>query len=141
MVVTLTLDQLLARLEAAGVCTLDTGGRISASEARRLACAAGLVPLVLGGKSQVLDVGRRRRFHTQAMRLAMAVRDRGCTAAGCQKPPAMCHAHHDHPWSTGGPTDVDTGRLLCGHHHRRIHDPHYHHQHLPDGTITFHRRT
>ena len=141
VVVTISLDQLLGALDAAGVCTLDTGGRISASEARRLACAAGLIPLVLGGKSQVLDVGRRRRFHSEAMRLALAVRDRGCTAAGCQKPPAMCHAHHDHPWSAGGPTDVDTGRLLCGHHHRRIHDPHYHHQHLPDGTITFHRRT
>ncbi len=140
VVVTMTLDQLLADLETAGVCTLDTGGRISATEARRLACRAGIIPMVLGGRSQVLDVGRQRRLHTEAMRLAMAVRDGGCTTQGCQTAPGMCHAHHDTPWSRGGKTNVQTGRLLCPHHHRRVHDPTYDTRHHPDGTITFHRR-
>ena len=140
VVVTMTLDQLLADLDTAGVCTLDTGGRISAAEARRLACRAGIIPIVLGGRSQVLDVGRTRRLHTEAMRLAMAVRDSGCTTQGCQTAPGMCHAHHDHPWSRGGKTNVATGRLLCPHHHRRVHDPTYDTRHHPDGTITFHRR-
>ena len=115
VVVTMTLEQLLADLETAGVCTLDTGGRISAAEARRLACRAGIVPMVLGGRSQVLDVGRKRRLHTEAMRLAMGVRDGGCTTRGCQTAPGMCHAHHDHPWARGGKTNVQTGRLLCPH--------------------------
>ena len=53
----------------------------------------------------------------------------------------MCHAHHDQPWSHGGHTDLDTGRLLCGHHHHRIHDPHYRTEHLPNGKVTFHMRT
>lgn len=109
VVVTMTLDQLLARPDAAGVCTLDTGGRISAAEARRLACSAGIIPMVLGGRGQVLDVGRKRRLHTEAMRLAMGVRDSGCTAQGCETPPGMCHAHHDVPWSRGGHTNVATG--------------------------------
>ena len=61
IVVTMTLEQLMADLDAAGVCTLDTGGHISAGEARRLACTAGIIPMVLGGKGQVLDVGRKRR--------------------------------------------------------------------------------
>jgi hypothetical protein len=86
IVVTMTLEQLLADLDAAGVCTLDTGGRISAAEARRLACSAGIIPMVLGGKSQPLDVGRKRRFHTEAMRLAMGVRDKGCTAGALPDP-------------------------------------------------------
>ena len=102
VVVTMTLEQLLADLDAAGVCTLDTGGRISAAEARRLACGAGIIPMVLDGKSQPLDVGRKKRFHTEAMRLAMGIRDRGCTAEGCDKPASMCHAHHDIPYSQGG---------------------------------------
>jgi hypothetical protein len=140
IVVTMTLDQLTARLESAGVCTLDTGGRISASEARRLACRAGIIPMVLGGRSQPLDVGRKRRFHTEAQRLAMAVRDRGCTAKDCDAPPALCHAHHDQPWADGGHTDVKTGRLLCGRHHRRLHDPTYRTTHTPSGKVTFHRR-
>ena len=141
IVVTMTLGPLLADLDAAGVATLDTGGRISASEARRLACSAGVIPMVLGGKSQVLDVGRKRRLHTEGMRLAMGVRDGGCTAEGCEAPPGMCHAHHDTPWSAGGATNVKDGRLLCPHHHRRVHDPRFQTTHLANGKIQFHRRT
>jgi len=141
VVVTMTLDHLAARLDAAGVCSLDTGGRISVSEARRLACRAGIIPMVLGGRSQVLDVGRRSRCHTEPQRLAMAVRDGGCTAAHCETPLGLCHAHHDEPWSQGGGTSVENGRLLCPHHHRRVHDPGYETTHQADGTISFHRRT
>jgi hypothetical protein len=140
VVVSMTLDQLMAKLDAAGVCTLDTGGRISATEARRLACSAGIIPMVLGCRGQVLDVGRKRRLHTEAMRVAMGVRDGGCTAVDCEVPPGLCHAHHDIPWSEGGGTDVKTGRLICPHHHRRIHDPRYRTKHLPSGKVSFHRR-
>ena len=139
--VTIRLDQLLADLHTAGVCDLDTGGQIAAAVARRLACTAGIIPAVLGGRSEVLDLGRTRRSHTRAQRIAMSIRDKGCTAEDCDRPPAMCHAHHDTPWSHGGNTDLKHGRLLCGHHHRRIHDPTYTHQHLPTGKVTFHRRT
>ena len=135
------LDQLLADLHTAGVCDLDTGGQITAAVARRLACTAGIVPAILGGRSEVLDLGRRRRGYSGPQRIAMGIRDKGCTAQDCDRPPAMCHAHHDKPWSHGGKTDLTTGRLLCGHHHRRIHDPTYTHEHLPNGTVTFHRRT
>jgi hypothetical protein len=143
VVVTMTLEQLLADLNTAGavgVATLDTGAIISASEARRLACSAGIIPLVLGGQCQPLDLGRKRRLHTEAMRVAMGIRDGGCTAEGCQTPPGLCHAHHDHPWSHGGKTNVQTGRLLCPHHHRRLHDPGYLTTHLPNGKLRFHRR-
>ena len=123
VVVTMTHDQLLADLREAGVATLDTGGRITAAEARRLACDAGIIPVVLGSRSVTLDAGTKARFHTEPMRLAMALRVVGCTAEDCDVPASMCHAHHDIPFSTGGSTSVANGRLLCGHHHRRIHDP------------------
>ncbi len=58
IVVTMRHDQLLADLDAAGVATLDTGHRISAGEARRLACAHRIVPAVLDGASVPLDLGR-----------------------------------------------------------------------------------
>ena len=140
VVVTMTLQQLLADLDQAGVCTLDTGGRISASEARRLACTAGIIPVVLGGKSQVLDAGRKCRSHSEPMRIVMGIRDGGCTEEHCQTPPGLCHAHHDTPWAEGGHTNTDTGRLLCPHHHRRIHDPRFVTTRLPNGKIRFHRR-
>ncbi len=141
VVVTMTLEQLLADLHHAGVATTDTGGIITVAEARRLACGAGIIPVVLGTKSVVLDAGQKTRFHSEPMRIAMGLRDRHCTAEGCDVPASMCHAHHDTPYSRGGPTSVNNGRLLCGHHHRRIHDPSFGHETLPTGQIRFHRRT
>ena len=103
VVVTMTLDTLMGGLKAA---QLDTGHRISPGAARRLACRAGIIPAVLGSKSQVLDLGRRTRFHTAPQRIALAIEQGGCTAEGCDWPPGMCHAHHDQPWSQGGDTST-----------------------------------
>ncbi|MEJ7831386.1 MAG: DUF222 domain-containing protein [Nocardioides sp.] len=111
VVVTMTLDSLLGGLAAAH---LDTGQPISACLARRLTCEAGIVPAVLGTRSQVLDLGRKTRFHTEPQRIALAIEQGGCTAEACDWPPGMCHAHHDNlPWSKGGHTSVKDGRLLC----------------------------
>lgn len=137
VVVTLDLDTLMGGLKAAGLCD---GTRISAGEARRMACLAGVIPVVLGGKSEPLDVGRKRRFHSKAQRLALGVRDGGCTAEGCDRPASMCQAHHDIPWSKGGSTDVKTGRLLCQRHHTLAHDRRYQHKAGPDGKVSFTRR-
>ena len=136
--VVMSLESLMTGL---GVATLDSGARISAGEARRLACGAGLVPAVLGSRSEVLDLGRSSRLFTVPQRRAIALRDRGCTAEECGMPPASCHAHHDLPWSRGGPTDLDRGRLLCPRHHRLAHDRRYETTHLPGGRVSFHRRT
>lgn len=136
-VVTLDYQTLL---RGVGTATLATGTRISAAQARRWACAAGIIPVVLGGDSLPLDVGRERRLHTKAMRTALALRDQGCRAAGCDRPPAWCEAHHLTPWSQGGSTSVDQAVLLCAYHHRLIHSPGYSHARDPDGRIGFHRR-
>lgn len=139
VVVTMELEALLGGLKAA---SLDTGGRISGGEARRLACREGIIPVVLGGPSLPLDVGRRRRFHTEAQRIAMGIRDGGCTADGCDARPGMTEAHHDEmPWSRGGGTSVAKGRLLCPPHHRRIHDPAFQHHLDKHGKVRFTRRT
>ncbi|MFC5178433.1 hypothetical protein [Nocardioides taihuensis] len=91
----MTIESLLGGL---GSAALSTGGVISAAEARRLACAAGIIPAVLGGTSQVLDLGRRRRFHTESPNASRwHLRDRGCTANGCDRPPSACQARHDIP--------------------------------------------
>jgi hypothetical protein len=138
VVVTMPLETLIGGPKAAGV---DTGHRVSPGLARRLACQAGIIPAVLGSKSQVLDLGRKVRFHTEPQRIALAIEQGGCTAEGCDWPPGMCHAHHDQPWSKGGRTSVKNGRLLCPRHHTRAHNPTYTLAKLPGGKIRFHRRT
>jgi Domain of unknown function (DUF222) len=138
VVVTMSLDSLTGGVAAA---SLDTGERISAGEARRIACNAGIVPAVLGSDSQVLDLGRKRRFHTPSQRMALGLEQGGCTAEGCDWPPGLCHAHHEVPWSQGGETSVRRGRLLCPRHHARAHDPAFAVTKLPTGRVQFVRRT
>jgi hypothetical protein len=118
IVVTVDAEKLAA---GAGEAWLDTGGALSISETRRLACNAGLLAAVLDGPSKVLDLGTSQRLFDRYQRLALAVRDQGCIFPGCERPPAWCEAHHRVPWSAGGPTDIDNGCLLCGFHHRLIH--------------------
>lgn len=137
--IVVTIDHDLLR-RGIGAAVLDDGTRISASEARRLACEARILPVVLGGDSVPLDVGRERRLYDRHQRLAMGRRDGACTAVGCDRPPSWCEAHHDLPWSEGGPTDLEHGRLLCFHHHRLAHDDGYVKNRLPDGAVRFNRR-
>ena len=122
IVVTMTLEQLLGE-EATAL--LDDGTRMTAGQARRLACEAGIIPAVLGTASQPLDLGRTARLYSRAQRVAMGLRDGGCTARGCETSASGCHAHHDDPWSRGGRTDLARGRLLCPAHHRLAHDSRY----------------
>ena len=61
-----------------------------------------------------------RLFSGKTRRL-LELRDRGCAFPGCDRPSAWCHAHHVLAWIRGGPTTVDNGVLLCGYHHRLIH--------------------
>jgi hypothetical protein len=109
VVVLMSLETLMGGLKAA---QLDTGQTISPSLARKLACEAGIIPAVLGGKSEVLDLGRKQRFHSEAQRIVANIEQRGCIAEGCDAPPGLCHMHHSLPWSRGGETNRD-GQLIC----------------------------
>ncbi|HEV2797048.1 MAG TPA: DUF222 domain-containing protein, partial [Nocardioides sp.] len=139
----LRADLAVGDLIGAGLVLGDelTGDRITAAQARRLACTATILPAVLGGDSLPLDLGRARRLFTPAQRKALLVRDRTCRAEGCDVPGAWCEAHHRRePWSRGGRTNLDDGELLCSHHHHRVHDPRYRTDRLPNGDVRFHRR-
>jgi Domain of unknown function (DUF222)/HNH endonuclease len=119
---------------------LDGGTRISVGQARRLACNAGIVPVVLGGASEVLDLGRKRRLHTEGQRRALAISYDTCAAEGCERPFSWCEVHHPHAWSRGGRTDLGNALPLCGYHHRRAHDERFSLIGLAAGEVRFKRR-
>ncbi len=118
--VTMALETLQRRLGAPGGW-LDWSGPISAETARRLACDARLVPVVLGANGEPLDVGRSSYPVTQAIWRALVARDGGCAFAGCDRPPEWCDAHHRVHWEDGGDTSEQNCCLLCDFHHRRVH--------------------
>jgi hypothetical protein len=138
IVVTISHEALVSGL---GTATTSTGETLSAEQTRRLACNAGLLPAVLGGKGEILDLGRTSRFFKGPVRKAMDLRDKECTTRGCHVPAAFCHGHHfRQPWSRGGKTNLADGKLLCPHHHGRAHSPRWNTHHHPDGSTTFARR-
>lgn len=152
MVITIPFEKLTSALGAAEVLGVGTvpsdpdadpcaGETLTAAQARRLACNARLVPLVLGGDSEILDLGRAQRLFNAAQRRAMLFRDRTCRAAGCDIPGTWTEAHHWISWLDGGVTDLDDGVLLCAHHHHCAHDAAYVVERLPNGDVRFARRT
>ncbi|MBT1002933.1 HNH endonuclease [Paenarthrobacter sp. DKR-5] len=101
-------------------------GPVTARSIRRLACDAELLPIVLGGQGQVLDVGRSARAFPPHQRKALVARDGGCTAPGCTVPAPWCEAHHVQWWSRGGPTGIHNAALACAYHHHLLHKERWH---------------
>ena len=101
----------------------------------------GLPPALAGPGSPAglpLDVGRRYRTETPALRRALEARDQGCRGPGCGIPAAWCTAHHLTPWSQGGTTSLDTTALFCFVHHQVfIHQLGWTITGNPNGTLHF----
>lgn len=135
LMVRLDLDTLRAGIRAA---TLSTGTRISAGQARLMACNLGIIPQVFGGKSLPLDHGHEQRLFTRHQKQALAARDGGCTFPGCDRPPEQSEAHHwRQPWADGATTTLDDGVLVCPHHHRTIHNDNWALRQAADGHIEY----
>ncbi|MEV0268306.1 DUF222 domain-containing protein [Hamadaea sp. NPDC050747] len=134
LTVTLPWDALQAKV---GAGLLDTGDLLTPETVRRLACDAMIIPAVLGGDGQILDVGRARRLIDGPLRRALVLRDKGCAFPGCDRPPQWCHGHHLKAWADGGNTCLANSVLLCGFHHREIHHGHWQVRIRPDGFPEF----
>jgi hypothetical protein len=96
--VVVTVDEQQLR-DGVGATSLSTGDDLSVADARRLACTASLLPMVLSGESQPLDLGRAARLFDKGQRVALAHRDGGCVFPGCDRPPAWSEV--DLPWFHG----------------------------------------
>jgi hypothetical protein len=118
VIVTLRLDTLQAQL---GAALLGDTTLIDAGLARRLACDCSIIPAVLGSASEPLDLGRKTRTVSTALRRALVLRDRGCAFPGCTIPARWCDAHHLRHWADGGSTCLANMALLCSIHHDLIH--------------------
>lgn len=85
----------------------------------------------------VLDVGRRRRTVSPALRRALAHRDGGCRFPGCAC--RYCDAHHLRHWAKGGETRLRNLALLCRRHHRLVHEAGWRVERGADGELRFRR--
>ncbi|MDX1888522.1 DUF222 domain-containing protein [Mycolicibacterium sp. 050158] len=69
----------------------------------------------------VLDLFRARRTASTAQRLAIILRDGGCTKLGCPVPAYRSQVHHTvTDWRDGGHTNVNQMTLACGPDNRPV---------------------
>lgn len=137
VVCTLTLDDLFDRPHDGPGPTMNDGTPVPAGVARRMACDAGIIPLVLDGGSIPLDLGRARRIATPGQRLALGALWSTCSFADCRRPFHWCDIHHTRPFNAdGGHGKTDLAELtpVCRHCHDLSHTPGWHFDKLADGS-------
>lgn len=88
---------------------------------KRLACDSSVVVVTEDERGTPLNVGRKQRIVSTAIRRALWARDRHCTFPGCHRT-RFVEAHHIDHWADGGETSVDNALLLCWFHHQLLHE-------------------
>jgi hypothetical protein len=106
---------------AEGGAELDVLGPVSREVARRLACDAKVLVSADAADGRSLNLGRTRRDPSDAQRLEIRRRDKGCRFPGCTHT-EFTDVHHVRHWVDGGPTDVENLVELCDQHHRCVHE-------------------
>jgi hypothetical protein len=137
--VTVTVDAPALAGASSGAGDLDHVGAVDVTFARQLSCDASVMRVVMAGRSQPLDVGRRTPVVPPAIRRAVIVRDRVCRFPGCDRPHTWCDAHHIVHWADGGSTSLHNLLLLCRRHHGMIHRREGFRLNLEDGVPIFRR--
>jgi len=121
MSVIIDLATLLEGLHASSICEYADGTPLDLSQARQMACAAQLLPVVLNGTSVPLDVGRSQRTATSHQQTALQAIYATCAIPSCSTAVTQCEIHHIHRWEHGGRTDLSNLIPLCGYHHHVLH--------------------
>jgi 5-methylcytosine-specific restriction endonuclease McrA len=119
-------------------CHVEDGPAISIGKARMLACTAAVSWMLHDRDGSVLDVGRRRRRPTAALRRAARERDEcRCRFSGCES--RRVDLHHIQYWSRGGRTKLTNLVSLCKYHHTLVHERGYLIAAGPGGAFAFYR--
>ncbi|MCH7790162.1 MAG: DUF222 domain-containing protein, partial [Acidobacteria bacterium] len=103
------------------VGTLADGTPLSGAAVEELACSATIRALMHHSNGRPIDATPARRGPTKRQIRLLTERDHHCTYGRC-KSTDFLHAHHIIHRTHDGPTTLDNLTLLCGHHHRHIHN-------------------
>jgi hypothetical protein len=99
------------------ICELENGTVLAPSALEPWMTAAYFERAMFSMANRI-DVSVRARLFTGGTRRAIELRDRMCTHPYCYEPAEFCEGDHIDPYSQGGLTTQENGRLLCGFHNR-----------------------
>ena len=120
MIVHTDLDRLLYG-DGYGHASIEGVGPISAEVARRLACNADITLSFDATDGTSLDQKQMERDPTEAQRIEIRRRDKGCRFPGCGCK-NVTDVHHIVWASKQGPTVLSNLLTLCVGHHSRVHE-------------------
>ncbi len=116
--------QVVVHVDGAALTGGEGRSDLAVESVKRLSCDGSVVPMVDGANGEPLNVGRKQRTVPAALKRALWARDGGCTFPGCTHR-RFVDAHHIRHWADGGETSLANTMLLCGGHHRLVHEGGY----------------
>ncbi len=139
IVVHIGLEALTSGTRGDSISETDSGVPLPVETIRRMACDAGIIPVVLDGGGVVLDEGRSKRLATAEQRIAIEAMQSTCSHPDCTVSVDECRIHHVDVWQLGGRTDLDRMAPLCETHHHLVHEGGWTLQITPDRAATWSR--
>jgi hypothetical protein len=121
LVITASAESLLG-LPGAPPAEMAGVGPIPMETAQRHACDPTVSWLLGHGELESETASDARRQIPAATRRALVARDRDCVFNGCHRPAIWCDGHHLVWWTRGGKTVLPNLALVCGRHHRMLHE-------------------
>ena len=116
--------QVVVHIDESSLRGAGSRSDLAVESVKRLTCDGSIVTMVDADDGEPLNVGRKQRTVSTALRRALWSRDEGCSFPGCTHT-RFVHAHHVRHWAYGGETSIDNTLLLCSTHHRLVHEGGY----------------
>jgi len=120
LVITASVET-LAGVKGAEPAELEGVGPIANETLQRHACDAS-VSWLLGNAEKEQEASHEHRQIPPSVRRALVARDKNCVFNGCHRPANWCDGHHVRWWTRGGETKLENLALVCGRHHRMVHE-------------------
>ena len=121
LLITASAETLLG-LKGAPPAEIAGVGPIPMETAQRLACDPTVSWLLGQAELESESASDAHRQIPAATRRALVARDRDCVFNGCHRPAIWCDGHHLVWWTRGGKTALPNLALVCGRHHRMLHE-------------------
>ena len=121
LLITASAETLLG-LKGAPPAEMAGVGPIPMETAQRLACDPTVSWLLGQAELESESASDAHRQIPAATRRALVARDRDCVFNGCHRPAIWCDGHHLVWWTRGGKTALPNLALVCGRHHRMLHE-------------------